>query len=114
MKKLFPLIHYGFFSTDAVQEEIYSAVNHIRSVTHFRNQHGHIFELLSLLFTVVCVPSLFLPLVQMLEVFVWTRDSSETEEEGDRVMQQTISFKSFRNFLPLTQYRKKFIPLLVT
>ena len=27
--------------------------------------------------------------------------------------QRKISFKSFRNFLPLMQYRKKFIPLLV-
>ena len=50
----------------------------------------------------------------MLEVFVQAQDSSEAEEEGDLVMQQSISFKSFLNFLPLIQYKKKFIPLLVT
>ena len=37
-----------------------------------------------------------------------------TDEVLGLLLQQTISFRSLRNFCPLMQYKKKLIPLLVT
>ena len=39
---------------------MYPAVSHIELVTHFRNEHGNVFELLSFIVTALSIPAWFL------------------------------------------------------
>ena len=57
-------------------------------------------------------------LTEVLNVWILIREALlqtvlPTRDLRDLLMEHNISFKSFRNFFPLIQYKKKFMPLLV-